>query len=110
MQSISLSAVGTLILLIAVWIPEIPCRYLERDLALSNPCKVAKQRKLSNKYPVMRVIDENNEETADVLLGDGRGLLGTLILQKSLQKNVVVECSSSSGPVEWTYEGKGVFE
>jgi hypothetical protein len=74
----------------------------------TNPCKLAKKRKLSKNVPAIRVIDETGDETPDIYLGLGRGALFSFMVHRSLQKDVVIECSSSLGEVEWEYRGRGV--
>jgi len=73
---------------------------------LKNPCRLAKQRRLSKNKPVIRVIEEATGVGEDVLLGVGA--LRYYMLPPSAPTDIVIECSSSIGRVEWFYRGRGV--
>lgn len=73
---------------------------------VKSPC--AATRHVKSNLPTIRVIDELNEEPG-VLLGQ-EGLQYYTLLASRIQREVVIECSSSHTPVKWIYRGVGVTQ
>ncbi|ODM97764.1 Vascular endothelial growth factor receptor 3 [Orchesella cincta] len=62
-------------------------------------------RNIKSSNPIIRVVDEINEEPG-VILGQ-EGLQYYTLISSRIQREVVIECSNSHGPVKWLYKGAG---
>lgn len=73
-----------------------------------NPCRLAKVRHHPKFTPFIRIIDELTGEGPDVVLGTSGGQgLPFYTLLPTTPIPIVIECSSGSGPVSWSYRGRG---
>ncbi|CAL8113898.1 unnamed protein product [Orchesella dallaii] len=74
----------------------------KNEYKVKNPCTVTRNIKSGN--PIIRVVDEIEEP--GVVLGQ-EGLQYYTLISSRIQREVVIECSSSQGPVKWIYKGAG---
>lgn len=74
------------------------------EYKVKSPCTVT--RNIKSNIPVIRVVDEVNVEPG-VILGQ-QGLQYYTLISARIQRDVVIECSSSHSPVKWVYKGAGV--
>ncbi len=74
------------------------------EYKVKSPCTVT--RNIKSNIPVIRVVDDVNEGPG-VILGQ-QGLQYYTLISSRIQRDVVIECSSSHSQVKWVYKGAGV--